>query len=101
MAKATKAKNVTIDDLAVMVKHGFDEIGSAMAKKVDVDKHFEEVDKQLANIKMELGHTNTVVAVIRQDISDIKKRFAYLDELEDVLARLSLVEKKVGIVSGK
>jgi len=36
-----KKKNITIDDLAVMVQKGF----------TQVDKHFEQVDKRLNNIE--------------------------------------------------
>lgn len=102
MAKKSKTNNTTIDELAAMVKRGFDET----AKQADMDRRFEEVDKrfgetdkQLAHIKMDVGHLNTVVNVMRHDITDLKKRFNYLDEIEDVLARLSLVEKTVGIKS--
>lgn len=35
------------------------------------------------------------------DGADIRKHFVYRDEFEDVLMRLSAVEKKLGIKSGK
>jgi hypothetical protein len=40
-------KNVTIEDLAVMVNRGFDET----AKKIDVDKRFDIVENRLDKIE--------------------------------------------------
>ncbi len=59
-----------------------------------VDKRFEQVDGKL-------GHIDARLDTIEHDIADIRKHFVYRDEFEDVLARLSAVEKKLGIRSGK
>lgn len=97
-------KKVTIDDLARMVKGGFDHSDKRFdetAKKADVDKRFEEVDKQLSHIDLRLGHVDARLAMIERDVSDIRKHFVYRDEFEDVLARISNLEKKAGVKSGK
>jgi len=39
-------KNITIDDLAVMVQKGFDEITGDMATKSEMNKRFEQIDKR-------------------------------------------------------
>lgn len=38
---------------------------------------------------------------VERDVAEIRKHFVYRDEFEDALARLRLVEKKLGIHSGK
>lgn len=97
-------KKTTLDDLARMVKVGFDET----AKQVDMDKRFEQVDKRfevvdkrLGRLEMEASHTNAQLNVIERDVAEIRKHFVYRDEFEDALARILLLEKKVGIKSGK
>ena len=44
-------KRITIEDLASMVKHGFDDVTSKMARKVEVDREFGEVREQLERIE--------------------------------------------------
>ena len=83
-------KQVTLDDLAGMVKSGFDET----AKKVDVDRRFEQVDKRFERIEERLIY-------IERDIADIKKHIVYRDEFEDLMSRVKYLEIKAGIESGK
>lgn len=48
-----KSKNITIDDLAMMVQRGFQENQKELektAKKTDVDKRFDKVEKRLDKI---------------------------------------------------
>ncbi len=94
-------KNITNEDLAGMVKRGFDDVIDHMAKKADVDKQFEVVDKRLNRLEAEASHTNARLSVIERDVAEIRKHFVYRDEFEDALARISLLEKKVGVKSGK
>mgnify|MGYP001573726690 CR=1 FL=1 len=44
-------KMITIDDLAVMVKRGFDEVTDKMAKKIEVDRQFFEVNERFDRIE--------------------------------------------------
>ena len=85
-------KKTTIDDLAVMVKNGFDDIGNRMADRNSVDQRFGVVSKKLEHIDARLAY-------IERDVAEIRKHFVYRDEFEDALARLRLVEKKLGIKS--
>ncbi|KKT29532.1 hypothetical protein A3I36_01040 [Candidatus Giovannonibacteria bacterium RIFCSPLOWO2_02_FULL_45_28] len=101
-------KNTTNEVLARMVKRGFDDVMAKMTKKVNVDKQFEEVDKRLgivdkrlSGLEAETSHVNARLGVIEQDIAEIRRHFVYRDEFEDALARILLLEKKVGIKSGK
>jgi len=101
-------KSVTLDDLAEMVNRGFDDVSSRMATKIDVDERFdgvderfEQVDKRLTHIDLELGHMGARMDNMERDVAEIRRHFVYRDEFEDALARISLVEKKLGIKSGK
>lgn len=87
-------KKVTIENLAVMVKKGFDGVD----KKFDgVDKKFDEAQKDRQSIRREMKegfrHINARFDVIESDIKDFVSR----DEFEDVLARLKLIEKTIGL----
>ena len=97
-------RKITLDDLARMVKVGFDET----AKKVDMDKRFEQVDKRFERLdarmdrfEARLAHIDARIAVIERDIAEIRKELVPRMEIEDIMARLSLVERKLGIKSGK
>lgn len=70
-------RNITNNDLAAMVKRGFDDVTNRMAKKADVDKQFEVVDKRLGRLEMEAGHTNARLSVIERDVAEIRKHFVY------------------------
>lgn len=52
-----KKKNITIDDLAKMVKRGFDETAKQIdqtAKKKDTDKRFEKIETTLIAVVEDL-----------------------------------------------
>lgn len=91
-------QKTTLDDLAEMVKRGFDGIEKRFEQ---VDERFEQVDKRFVSIEGRLDHVDARLSYIERDISEIRKHFVYRDEFEDALARLRLVEKKLGIVIGK
>ena len=82
------------ENLAGMIKRGFDEVTGAMARKVDMDKCFEQVDRRFERIEERLIY-------IERDISDIKSHIVYRDEFEDLTGRVKYLELKLGIESGK
>lgn len=88
---------MTIEDLAVMVKRGFDQT----ANKDEVNKRFDDVDKRFIGVEHRLDHMSARLGSVERDVAEIRKHFVYRDEFEDALSRLRLVEKKLGIVSGK
>ena len=80
-----------VEGLAVIVNKGFQAVDKRFEQ---VDKRFEQIDTQLHRIDMRLD-------TVEHDISEIRKHFVYRDEFEHVIARLSAVEKKVGIHARK
>jgi hypothetical protein len=68
-----KKKNITIDDLAVMVQKGFEET----AKKTEISKRFDVIEDRLDSIE-------------KMILSDYKRRIEKLEmrveELRDALA---------------
>jgi hypothetical protein len=111
-------KKTTIDDLAVMVKKGFDQMVDKATFGVfvdDVHKRFGSVDKrfetvegdikhiknEIGHLKNEVGHLNASMTIVQHDIGEIRRHFVYRDEFEDALARIRLLEKKLGLKSGK
>ena len=99
-------KKTTIDDLAVMVKKGFDQTTDkeSVNKRFDeIDKRFDGVDKRFIGVEQRLDHMNARLGSVEveRDVAEIRKHFVYRDEFEDAPACLRLVEKKLGIHSGK
>ncbi len=101
-------RKTTIDDLAVMVKHGFDHADS---KFDTMDAKFAHITKSMIdkatfgkfaeNVDRRFGHIEARMSTMERDVSEIRRHFIYRDEFEDALARLRLIEQKLGIKSGK
>ena len=104
-------KIITNEKLARMIKRGFDETATKQELRVfsentdkqfkEVDRQFKEVDRQFKEVKSELAYGRAEMAVMSRDVAEIRKHFVYRDEFEDALARILLLEKKLGIKSGK
>ena len=104
-------KTVTIETLANMVKHGFDHVDQRfdeMAKgiaqkadKADVDQQFNGINKHLVHVDGELLHLNATTTTIQRDVAEIRKQFVRRDEFDDLFGRVSYLERKLGIKSGK
>ncbi len=86
-----KAKKITIDDLAMMTKHGFDDVGESIRLGFgEVNKKLEETNN---NIRV-LSENNT------REHEEIKMRLdnvAYRFELVELQKRVEILEKKAGV----
>lgn len=87
-----------VEGLAVIVNKGFQAVDKRFEQ---VDKRFEQVDKRFEQIDTQLHRIDMRLDTVEHDISEIRKHFVYRDEFEHVIARLSAVEKKVGIHARK
>lgn len=83
-------------------------IKDTMVQSIDnfaeiVAKSFEQVatKSDIAKLELEILEVKERVSYIERDIAEIRKGLISRVELEDILARLLLVEKKLGIQSGK
>jgi len=109
-------EKVTIEDLARMVKGGFDEVGAKFDEvndkfdevndKMDegfaqVDKRFEQVDKRFEQVATELGHINARLSTVEHDVAQIGKEMISRMEFEDLMSRVKYIELKLGVESGK
>ncbi|MCX6720524.1 MAG: hypothetical protein NTW11_01855 [Candidatus Staskawiczbacteria bacterium] len=66
-------KNITIDDLAVMVQKGFAET----AKKADMDLRFDEVDKRFDKIEnLILADHKKRIERLESEVKDLREMFA-------------------------
>ena len=79
-------QKMTIEDLAVMVKRGFDDTTSRMATKqdlVELRKEFHErmsnVEDDVHDIKIALGPLVHVVAVLDTDVKNLNMRVNRLE----------------------
>ncbi|MBU2265792.1 MAG: hypothetical protein KJ977_02010 [Candidatus Omnitrophica bacterium] len=106
MDKETKKE---FENLAVMVKKGFDETNNSIGDLRDemeerfeqVDKRFEQVDKRFEQVDRHFVNVNARLDTIERDIAEIRRHFVYRDEFEDLMGRVKYLEQKLGIDSGK
>lgn len=87
-----------IENLAKIVAKGFESVDKRFEQ---VDQRFEQADKRSERLENEIRHMSAEMGTMQQDVAEIRKHFIYRDEFEDALARILLLEKKVGIKSGK
>jgi len=80
-----------IDDFARVVAKSFEQV----ATKTDITS----LKSDIAKLELEIMEIKERVIYIERDIAEIRKGLISRMELEDILARLSLVEKKLGIVA--
>lgn len=116
---ALKKKKITLEDLAMMVQRGFQEVAKQMggtAKRVDVERGFRAVEKRFTAVDQRfdgienrlVGVENHLVGVenrlvnIEFDVSYLKARVNEVDRKLDISqdevdTRLTRLEKKVAI----
>lgn len=91
-----KKKKITIEDLAVMIKHGFDET----AKKDDVNARFEKIETRLETTatKTDIARLEKEIAELRHDLGFVQSMPARLERRMDTLEDgLRLVKTKLGM----
>ena len=84
MDKETKNE---FENLARMIQIGFDET----AKKIEVDKRFEQVDKRFDKIEAELVDIKEEISQMRNEIKQIWNK---LEEIEQKLEKISRTSKE-------
>ena len=75
-------KNTTIEDLAVMVKKGFDEVTGSMAQKKDVDERLGRIDNRLGKVEDRLENIEKLL--LKQHsfkIQELEKRMKRMEDL--------------------
>jgi len=105
-------KNITIEDLAVMIQHGFAE--TALKADTATKAELSGVKKELSGVKTELSGVKTELSGVKKDMEEgffaVNRRLDLLredisdlpvirEELKDLDERLVRVERKVS--SGK
>jgi len=63
----------------------------------EIDKRFEEIDKRFDIIEMRLERMDARLDLLERDVAEIRKNVVSRDTIEDIIARLEFVEKKMGI----
>ena len=66
-------KNITIDDLAIMVQKGFEET----AKKAEMNLRFDQIDKRFDKIeKLILADHKNRIEKLEEEVKELKNLFA-------------------------
>ena len=76
----------TLEDLAALIV-------KTMASKEDIKELREEMNERLDDLDARVGR-------IEADIRELRGEIVYRHEFEDALARITYLEKKLGIESG-
>ena len=88
-------KETTIDDLAAMIKHGFDQMVTKDELHDYVDRRIDEVKQIQEDILEELNATHVDVSYIRNTLSPLVRNDVAQDEsIEDLDARVGNLEQK-------
>ena len=93
---------MTISDLAVMVKKGFDEVHGKFEK---VDQRFDGVDDKFSKVDNNFKFVRVELASLRVDVTEIKGTLRPLvrsvatmeDGLSDLRIRVGVLEQRVGV----
>lgn len=68
-----KGKNITIDDLAMMIQKGFEET----AKREEVNERFDKVEDRLENIeKLILADHKQRIEKLEEEVKELKELLA-------------------------
>ena len=94
LSQIKEVVDASVEGLAVIVNKGFQAVDKRFEQ---VDKRFEQIDKHLEQVDSHLHRIDLRLDTVEHDMSEIRKHFVYRDEFENVIARLSAVEKKMGI----
>jgi len=89
--------NVTMDNLAVMIKTGFDEVGGRFDS---VEGRLDRVEGRLDNLERGQEETNGRLTALEHGQEDIKLRLDYTAhrfELDDLGRRVKVLERKAGV----
>jgi hypothetical protein len=89
-------KTTTIDDLAKMINEGF----KSTATKEDVAALRTEMNEKFDSVETRLDHLDARVGRIEADVHMLRDEMVHRQEFQDVLDRVTYIEKKLGIESG-
>lgn len=88
----TIKKNISNDDLAMMVARGFAELHGDTG---EIRKDMEEVKKDIKEVKDRLGNVEENIKATRRDVLDIGDRFVPRYEFDNLLVRFGRLEQRV------
>jgi septal ring factor EnvC (AmiA/AmiB activator) len=94
MARKKIIKNITTDDLAIIINKGFQGQTDYMDKKFEqvdkkfeqVDRRFEQVDKKFEQVDKKFEQVFKVLKVMDDKIDDISSIKHKVDYIENILA---------------
>jgi chromosome segregation ATPase len=87
-------REITIEDLAAMVKKGFDKT----AQRTDLErleKKIDTVDSRLGNLEHKVNQIDRRLFSIEEDVAEIK-----IKQHKNIDRRITIVERKLGIDGG-
>ncbi|NOY35563.1 MAG: hypothetical protein GXP44_01420 [bacterium] len=98
-----KEGEVTINELAIMVANGFENITNTMNRRFEqVDKRFEQIDQRFEQVDQRFEQMNTRFDILEERVEngfaglweEIRKIWTKLDDIEEKIERVSQMAKE-------
>ena len=89
MKKIIKNKKITIDDLAIMVAKGFEDVKGEL--KGDING----VKNDLKSVKSDINEVKENLRITRNDILNLGEKFVSYHTFDQLASRVNTLEKKI------
>jgi hypothetical protein len=90
----------TIEGLAAMINTHMASKEDLQELRTGMNQKFENVDAQFQGINVRMDHLDARVGRIEADVHALRDEMVHRQEFQDVLGRVTYIEKKLGIESG-
>jgi len=98
MNKKAPKKQTTLDDLAIMVAHGFERIENRFT---GVDEKFDQIDSRFDKLEKRLEDVEEITKATRRDVLNLGERFISRYEFDTLSIRVNKLESKTKNKTGK
>jgi len=102
MKKVAKNKKITIDDLAIMVAKGFEDVKSELRSeingvKIELKSEINELKSEVGELRGEIKEVKENLRITRNDVLNIGDKFVSYHTFDQLASRVSTLEKKAKI----
>lgn len=92
--------NEAVDTLARIVNKGFERTASKDELK-DLETKIGSLEAKVDQLQLRIAHLDARTAAIERDTAEIRKQIISHNTFDDIVGRVSYLERKLGIKSGK
>ena len=102
MKKTASNKKTTIDDLAIMVAKGFEDVRKELRSEIssvksELKSEINEVKSEINEVKSEINEVKENLRITRNDVLNIGDKFVSYHTFDQLASRVNTLEKKAKI----